>query len=112
MLADFVSCVAEVQHPNPVILQDVYASGSKFEESSCSYKSISPKAVASYSKSYRSFSTEKDLMSDFAASGSKCNVDNSEEIQHKHSATHVKSHTTDSNKDVSVMFPFFVTIFW
>ncbi|XP_021899947.1 protein TONSOKU [Carica papaya] len=97
----------KIKHQHDLVshkVQDVYASGSKFEESSCSYKSISPKAVASYSKSYRSFSTEKDLMSDFAASGSKCNVDNSEEIQHKHSATHVKSHTTDSNKDQSVTF--------
>lgn len=99
--------------PNHLVLQEVSAAASKcvtgscnpidIEESTSSYKSRSPNIGTPNSKLFRSSSNDEAIIaSDFAASGSKCDIDVSGNLSHKHNAFDPKLHTSGDKRDVSV----------
>ncbi|XP_022741653.1 protein TONSOKU-like [Durio zibethinus] len=75
------------------------------EESTCSYKSMSPKITVSNGKINRSLSdAEVVISSDFAASTLKCDVNASENLLHRHNSPRLRLHTTDNEDDGYVTF--------
>ncbi|XP_017977769.1 PREDICTED: protein TONSOKU isoform X1 [Theobroma cacao] len=75
------------------------------EESICSYKSVSPNITVSNGKINRSLSdAEVVIVSGFAASTLKCDINASENLLHEHNAPHLKLHTTDNEDDGCITF--------
>ncbi|XWS29402.1 hypothetical protein CRYUN_Cryun24cG0026500 [Craigia yunnanensis] len=75
------------------------------EESTCSYKSMSPRITVSNGKISRSLSdAEVVIGSYFASSTLKCDINTSENLLHRHNSPHLKLHTTDNEDDGCITF--------
>ncbi|XP_062147613.1 protein TONSOKU [Alnus glutinosa] len=73
------------------------------EESTSSYKSRSPNIGTQNSKLFRSSSNDEPIIaSDFAASGSKYDIDVSGNLSHEHNAVDPKLHTSGDKRDCIV----------
>ncbi|OMO98309.1 Leucine-rich repeat, ribonuclease inhibitor subtype [Corchorus olitorius] len=74
------------------------------EESTCSYKLVSPKITVSDGKVNRSLSNAENVGSGFASSSLKCDINASENLWHLDDAPHVKLHSPDDEDDGYVTF--------
>ncbi|XVF61874.1 hypothetical protein PTKIN_Ptkin08bG0169300 [Pterospermum kingtungense] len=75
------------------------------EESTCSYKSMSPRVAVSNEKTNRSpRDAEVVIGSDFAASTLKWDINASENLLHRHNSPHLKLHTADNEDDGCITF--------
>ncbi|KAJ0098287.1 hypothetical protein Patl1_27847 [Pistacia atlantica] len=98
---------------SPCIFQDVTAATSKcannsgncinVEESTCSYKYMSPKPATPNANAIRC-SAEVPLESNFATSVSKDDIDVSRNILHKHRPSNSKLHNPDDDNDQCITF--------
>lgn len=72
---------------------------------------MSPNITVSNGKINRSLSdAEVVIVSGFAASTLKFDINASENLLHEHNAPHLKLHTTDNEDDVSVSHAFYVLL--
>ncbi|GKU95150.1 hypothetical protein SLEP1_g8546 [Rubroshorea leprosula] len=75
------------------------------EESSCSFKSISPRIATSNAKASRSSNIDEVIIASCSgSSGLKCDVALSASLLHKHDAVNLKFHSSHSENDFCVTF--------
>ncbi|KAK9272896.1 hypothetical protein L1049_003275 [Liquidambar formosana] len=104
---DPASCTCQFKDVSAVASKCDFSSCTpvNLEESTCSYNSRNPKVVAQNGKEFRSSSTDEvAIASNFAASGSKCDVDVPGNRLHEHSSAHLKLPTADDEYGKFITF--------